>query len=196
MSFNIRHKEGYLHHKFVTKLLNDLFGIQSRAGCACAGPYGHRLLGVDEDMSQAYRKAVLEGYNSLKPGWVRVNFHYAMSQEEVAFIVDAIEFISRYGYLFIQEYQMNIKSGMWEKKDYKDHNTYVDNFGLDESMKFLDADVFIETKLNHFELYTDYLNMAEARASKLKESYKLCEGAFVKENYDDLRWYPVDYMSE
>ena len=28
-------------------LLNDLFGIQSRAGCSCAGPYGHRLLGID-----------------------------------------------------------------------------------------------------------------------------------------------------
>ena len=35
----------YLHHNFVVALLNDLFGIQSRGGCSCAGPYGHRLLG-------------------------------------------------------------------------------------------------------------------------------------------------------
>ncbi|RVW86853.1 putative cysteine desulfurase [Vitis vinifera] len=31
---------------FVAKLLNDLFGIQARGGCACAGPYGHSLLNV------------------------------------------------------------------------------------------------------------------------------------------------------
>jgi hypothetical protein len=37
----------YLHHNFVVALLNDLFGIQSRGGCSCAGPYGHRLLGID-----------------------------------------------------------------------------------------------------------------------------------------------------
>lgn len=39
-SFLIRHPTtGYfLHHKFVCALLNDLYGIQSRGGCACAGP--------------------------------------------------------------------------------------------------------------------------------------------------------------
>lgn len=29
----------FLHHNFVTAILNDVFGIQSRGGCACAGPY-------------------------------------------------------------------------------------------------------------------------------------------------------------
>ena len=29
----------FLHHNFVSSLLNDLFGIQARGGCACAGPY-------------------------------------------------------------------------------------------------------------------------------------------------------------
>ncbi|MFO1266932.1 MAG: aminotransferase class V-fold PLP-dependent enzyme [Rubrivivax sp.] len=37
----------YLHHNYVVALLNDLFGIQARGGCSCAGPYGHRLLGID-----------------------------------------------------------------------------------------------------------------------------------------------------
>ncbi|MDH5491596.1 MAG: aminotransferase class V-fold PLP-dependent enzyme, partial [Myxococcales bacterium] len=43
VSFVIRHGHRYLHHNFVASLLNDLFGIQARAGCSCAGPYGHRL---------------------------------------------------------------------------------------------------------------------------------------------------------
>jgi len=50
-SFNIEHRDRILHPKFVTKLLNDLFGIQSRAGCSCAGPYGHILLGIDTPTS-------------------------------------------------------------------------------------------------------------------------------------------------
>ncbi|KAI9220170.1 pyridoxal phosphate-dependent transferase, partial [Blastocladiella britannica] len=33
-----------LHHNFVSTLLNDLFGVQTRGGCMCAGPYGQQLL--------------------------------------------------------------------------------------------------------------------------------------------------------
>jgi selenocysteine lyase/cysteine desulfurase len=45
VSFVVKRAGRYLHHDFVVALLNDLFGIQSRGGCSCAGPYGHRLLG-------------------------------------------------------------------------------------------------------------------------------------------------------
>lgn len=47
-----------LHGAFVATLLNDLFGIQARGGCACAGPYGHALLGIDETRSLAIRSAI------------------------------------------------------------------------------------------------------------------------------------------
>jgi selenocysteine lyase/cysteine desulfurase len=47
-----------LHCRFVTKLLNDLFGVQARAGCACAGPYAHRLLGISPARAKAIRSAV------------------------------------------------------------------------------------------------------------------------------------------
>lgn len=43
---------------FVAKLLNDLFGIQARGGCACAGPYGHHLLGILEHLSLEMRSAI------------------------------------------------------------------------------------------------------------------------------------------
>ena len=47
VSLVIRHGNGHLHWNYVVALLNDLFGIQTRGGCSCAGPYGHRLLGID-----------------------------------------------------------------------------------------------------------------------------------------------------
>lgn len=37
--------------------LNDLFGIQARGGCACAGPYGQNLLGLDASTAHAFDKA-------------------------------------------------------------------------------------------------------------------------------------------
>ena len=56
VSFVVRRPGGrYLHHNFVVALLNDLFGIQSRGGCSCAGPYGHRLLGIDIERSHRVR---------------------------------------------------------------------------------------------------------------------------------------------
>ena len=56
VSFVIRRPGGmYLHHNLVVAILNDLFGIQARGGCSCAGPYGHRLLGIDLDRSEELR---------------------------------------------------------------------------------------------------------------------------------------------
>ena len=56
MSFAIRRDGRYLHHNLVVAMLNDLFGIQSRGGCSCAGPYGHRLLGIGAERSTRVRE--------------------------------------------------------------------------------------------------------------------------------------------
>ena len=39
VSFALRYSGLYLHQNFVAAVLNDVFGVQSRGGCACAGPY-------------------------------------------------------------------------------------------------------------------------------------------------------------
>ncbi|CAF1470223.1 unnamed protein product, partial [Adineta steineri] len=50
----------YLHHNFVCLLLNDLFGIQVRSGCACAGPYALDLLNIDDVKTDIYCKFMTE----------------------------------------------------------------------------------------------------------------------------------------
>ena len=72
ISFRIRHGARYLHHNFVVALLNDLFGIQARGGCSCAGPYGHRLLAIGPARSHAFREEIGQGCDGVKPGWSRV----------------------------------------------------------------------------------------------------------------------------
>ncbi|KAJ6846860.1 uncharacterized protein M6B38_283635 [Iris pallida] len=106
-----------LNARFVAKLLSDLFGIQARGGCNCAGPYGHRLLGVDDTLSVAIRSLVQKGYQGLKPGWTRISFAYYMSKEEVDFILASVEFVAAYGHRFLPLYHFDWITGDWTCKD-------------------------------------------------------------------------------
>ena len=82
VSFVVRAPSGdYLHHNYVVALLNDLFGIQTRGGCSCAGPYGHRLLGIDLERSHEFERQIATGCEGIKPGWVRVNFNYFIDDD-------------------------------------------------------------------------------------------------------------------
>lgn len=132
VSLNIRHKDRILHPRFVAKLLNDLFGIQSRAGCSCAGPYGHILLGIDQQTSEKYRRFIVQGCEGIKPGWVRVNIHYTLSRDDVEFILHAIEFVARAGHLFLQKYVLNMKTAEWNYIGFTHH---VPAFSLDETFR-------------------------------------------------------------
>ena len=117
VSFNLKdHRGKYLHPKFVTSLLNDLFGIQSRAGCSCAGPYGHRLLDIDFEKSEQYRKWIQKGFCGIKPGWCRVSLHYTMDDIEAGFIFDAIEFVAAQGHHFLPLYDFDMHTGAWLHK--------------------------------------------------------------------------------
>lgn len=130
-SFNVRWRGGYLHPRFVVRLLNDLFGIQSRAGCSCAGPYGHRLLHIDPTTSERYRHAIEAGEEGLKPGWVRLNFHYLMTDAEFEFVCDSIEFVGRYGVYFLPEYDFDVRSGAW---NHRDDAVEVEGIGIAEAI--------------------------------------------------------------
>jgi selenocysteine lyase/cysteine desulfurase len=117
ISFNIRRAgTSFLHPRLITTLLDDLFGIQSRAGCSCAGPYGHQLLGIDESNSDAYQGWINKGFNGIKPGWCRVGFHFVFDDLEAQFLIDAVEFIADYGDRFASLYDFDQYSGIWHHK--------------------------------------------------------------------------------
>ena len=117
VSFMVRHGDRYLHHNFVVALLNDLFGIQSRGGCSCAGPYCHRLLGIDLTTSQQYEREILKGCEGIKPGWVRLNFNYFISETVFAFLLDAVDFIATHGWRFLPHYRFEPATGQWHHRD-------------------------------------------------------------------------------
>ncbi|MEZ4318261.1 MAG: aminotransferase class V-fold PLP-dependent enzyme [Myxococcota bacterium] len=117
VSFVVRYGgEKYLHHNFVVAVLNDLLGIQARGGCSCAGPYGHRLLGIDLTTSQEFQREITRGCEGVKPGWVRVNFNYFISEDVFQFVLDAVDLVATEGWRLLPEYTFCEKTGMWRHR--------------------------------------------------------------------------------
>lgn len=114
LSFRVLHGERELHYGFVIALFNDLFGIQARGGCSCAGPYGHLLLGLDPTRSgELEKRSAEQGYSALRPGWVRLNFNYFISQNEFEFLLDAICVIAQDGWRLLPHYVLDTGTGLW-----------------------------------------------------------------------------------
>lgn len=184
------HPEKYLHPKFVTKLLNDLFGIQSRAGCSCAGPYGHRLLTIDHVKSEKYRLVINKGFQGIKPGWTRVNFHYSIPEYEVDFILDAIDFICQYGHVFLPQYQFNVLNGEWNHKSINTSKTTHTNIF---DMNKISTSSFTREKSidesQRKEIYSSYLQKATDLAHKLEQEYNVKFSTFNDTNMEELRFF-------
>jgi selenocysteine lyase/cysteine desulfurase len=167
VSFNLRDPRGrYLHPKLVTVLLNDLFGIQSRAGCSCAGPYGHRLLGIDESMSEEYRAWVRKGYQGIKPGWCRVGFHYAMDDVEAEFVTSAIEFLADYGHRFLRLYDFDVETGMWRHREFEESRQ---EFSLQAAVQAGECEQTALSAESRREIYAGYLAEAADWSERLGE---------------------------
>jgi selenocysteine lyase/cysteine desulfurase len=115
VSFVVRHDGGrYLHHNFVVAVLNDLFGIQARGGCSCAGPYGHRLLGIDLDTSLEFEREVERGCEGIKPGWVRVNFNYFITDTVFEYVLAAVHLVAAEGWKLLPHYEFEPHTGVWQ----------------------------------------------------------------------------------
>lgn len=95
-SFKVKDgRGGYVHQQLVTRMLSDRFGIQARGGCACAGPYVHRLLSIDTAESDQMRQDILAGREIRKPGFTRLNFSVLLPDEKVEFILNSVVELAR-----------------------------------------------------------------------------------------------------
>lgn len=107
-SFRVRDgMGGYVHQQLITRMLSDRFGIQARGGCACAGPYVHRLLSIDQQHSQQLRQAILAGDEMMKPGFTRLNFSVLLTDEKVDFLLRAVAQLASDATTFQQDYDFD-----------------------------------------------------------------------------------------
>jgi selenocysteine lyase/cysteine desulfurase len=192
VSFVIRRPGGrYLHHNFVVALLNDLFGIQARGGCSCAGPYGHRLLGIDVEHSHRFEQEIVAGCEGIKPGWVRVSFNYFISPAVFAYLVEAVHLVAAYGWALLPEYRFDPYTGLWRHRE-----------GLVEPPLRLaqlgyDADGNLCWPARHErageEALAGYLLQARELCLKLAERpwTEGCSGSAVSADFEELRWFEL-----
>lgn len=149
-SFLVLHQDTgkFLHHNFVSVLLNDLYGIQARGGCACAGPYAQDLLGLDEETARKFtwflddapvngETHIKQALEIMKPGFVRLNFPYFFSVEYVDFILEAVDMVCKHGWKLLPQYTYDPRTGAWEHRlfDYNHdlfslHNIHYGKMGM------------------------------------------------------------------
>lgn len=186
-SFVIRAPGGYLHHNFVVSVLNDLFGIQSRGGCSCAGPYGHRLLGIDLARSHEFEREITGGCEGIKPGWVRVSFNYFISEEVFEYILRAVDLIATYGQRLLPLYTFDPATGLWHhRQGQPEPPLRMRDVAYDDQGRL--AYPHVHDRAPESAL-TEYLAQAEQLLTGLPDPDLTAGG--VSEDFELLRWFPL-----
>ena len=184
----------YLHHNYVVALLNDLFGIQARGGCSCAGPYGHRLLGIDLDRSHDFEREIAHGCEGIKPGWVRINFNYFISEVVFTYLVEATRLVARDGWRLLEDYRFDPVRGLWRHRrgpveppmrmgliSYADDGTM--------SYPHLHQQAPEEDLARYLREATELMTRGSAEAASGKPAVQ--NVSHLSEEFEDLRWFDL-----
>ena len=190
VSFVVRSPSGrYLHHNYVVALLNDLFGIQARGGCSCAGPYGHALLGIDLERSHEFEREIGRGCEGIKPGWVRVNFNYFISDVVADYVIAAVRLVARDGWKLLGDYSFDPISGRWRHRDgvVEPPVRLADvTYAADGSLR-----VSAEGLTGDESLLASHLADAEAVFAAATGPDLSTHPAAVSEDFEHLRWFDL-----
>jgi selenocysteine lyase/cysteine desulfurase len=117
LSLGLRHPRGLLHANFVVAVLSDLFGIQARSGCFCAGPYIHRMYPIDDDWSTRMDAEVCRGHMGAKLAFTRLTFNYFITETVFEYIVAAVHMVARDGWKLLPLYRFDPATGLWHHRD-------------------------------------------------------------------------------
>jgi len=167
-SFLISFKGKLFHPNYISALLNDIFGIQSRPGCSCASTYGQYLLGIEDDDLKTIEQITCTGKEIFRPGYTRMNFPYFYPEYVIDYLIDAIIYIAENAYKFLPLYAFKIESGRFyhrnedtKKKWLNDilfsneSKIIIPDFINDEDKKFIDKERLDEMMKQAIELAED-----------------------------------------
>ncbi|MBT3417028.1 aminotransferase class V-fold PLP-dependent enzyme [Candidatus Woesearchaeota archaeon] len=113
ITFNIKHFPCLL----VAEILNDEYGIGTRAGSYCVYEFSRRILNIKSD--KEIIKAVKEGKTCLIPGSVRASFSLVNKEDDIERLVRAISEIAKKGVkYYLKKYSHNNITGEYRRKYY------------------------------------------------------------------------------
>ena len=186
-SFLVRVGSRFLHHNFVCALLNDLFGIQSRGGCQCAGPFSQQLLGLTAQANAELEASLLEKHEVLRPGYSRFSLPYWVPQHEHDYVLDAVVFVALHGAKFLPLYRYNHRTGEWA------HSTRLTRFPerkwishFDITSNLAGTTAAATTAAGDAKLFDDLMQSAKAELAKIdkNKSFRGGSGAVASDNDD------------
>ncbi|KAE9310989.1 hypothetical protein PF008_g20309 [Phytophthora fragariae] len=199
-SMMIRFGDRFLHHNFVCALMNDMFGIQARGGCQCAGPFGSRLLGLSREHIVDLGHAVVAKHEILKPGVARMSFPYFADESEVEYVLKAVHFVANHGWKLLPQYDFNCRTGVWRHIS-RAEVAFPDKKCL-SAMQVDDVEgVCSSTVVEPIRDLVAHRRQNLEQAAKLADrsiqeaaSSKFHQGEKVANSYEGLRWFA--YPSE
>ncbi|XP_014220716.1 uncharacterized protein LOC106648374 [Trichogramma pretiosum] len=212
-SFMVRHPRGtYLHHNFVCAVLNDVFGVQARGGCACAGRYAHDLMGIDHKLAKEYEALLLHrselnthedtSAETLRPGFARLTFPYFMSEAEVAFVLEALKMVATEGWKLLPQYVLDPESGEWRHHTnsvFKDRRwlgaiRYTDGRMSATERRISGAGVFPQSHGDC--LHTARNTFNRARKMAQRSQMQVERSVFYDEKSESLRWFMLPHEAQ
>ncbi len=166
-SFLISFRGKFFHPNFISALLNDIFGIQSRPGCSCASIYGQKLLGISDEDLKKLEILTCTGKEIFRPGFTRMNFPYFYPDYLIDYLIYSIEYIAKNAYKFLSLYAFKIESGRFyhrnedEKKKwlndikFENNNIIIPDFIEEENKIFISEEQINKMKKEADELCDD-----------------------------------------
>jgi tRNA(Ile)-lysidine synthase TilS/MesJ len=117
-SFLIKCGTRFLHYNYVCAVLNDFFGIQSRGGCQCAGPFAQYLLGIHGEVNAALEECLVHTKDELlRPGFTRLSLPtFGTTKAMEDFVIRAIEWVAANGWKVLHVYRCNHRTGDWRHR--------------------------------------------------------------------------------
>eukprot|EP00547_Thalassionema_nitzschioides_P011281 CAMPEP_0194261270 /NCGR_PEP_ID=MMETSP0158-20130606/45937_1 /TAXON_ID=33649 /ORGANISM="Thalassionema nitzschioides, Strain L26-B" /LENGTH=1612 /DNA_ID=CAMNT_0039001387 /DNA_START=24 /DNA_END=4859 /DNA_ORIENTATION=- len=117
-SFLIHHPSTgrFLHYNYVSAILNDVFGIQCRGGCQCAGPYSHAILGLSSEHSKQIEEIHLlkDKEEVYRPGYTRLSLPVlGLLPCEVEYVQSALLWVAQNGWALLCDYRIHHRTGEW-----------------------------------------------------------------------------------
>jgi hypothetical protein len=71
-------------------------------------------------LSREFKDALFDGNEVMRVGFTRINFNFFLQEDEVEYILDAVEFISKFGWMFLPHYSFDPENGYWVNRDEKE----------------------------------------------------------------------------
>jgi selenocysteine lyase/cysteine desulfurase/tRNA(Ile)-lysidine synthase TilS/MesJ len=192
-SFIVRLNDKYmLHYNFVSTLLNDLFGIQSRGGCACAGPYALRLLGISYEMAKQIESALLmdDDYEFLRPGFTRINFNYFFNEETTNYVIEAVHWVANHGWKLMPYYTFYPDTGEWKhylNKKTANNRRWIHNIDYSNGKMEYRHQVNQRIPYNKYKKeYDKYLKEANEILDRAMEEFEACSMFKINKQSEDV----------